>query len=429
MTHICSLPFAKAFREPFWLGWGWVAGILLFSVVVGKAEPLLDVDDALEISVAGIPELKQRVVVQPDGSISFPLLGAMTVAGLPPSEARARIQAKLATKVFRQRGADGRETIAVIEPDQVTAMVAEFRPIVVNGDVAKPGQQPYRASMTVREAVALSGGYEIMRFRMNRNPFLESADLRSEYEAQWMALAKEQVRSWRIRTELGRDRNFDQEALMDMPVMRSTIAEVVRLEREQLDVHRADYAREKAYLQGVLKQAENHIGVLSEQLKKEDEGLQADTQDLKRVSDLFGKGAVPIPRVTEARRALLLSSTRKLQTTSQLINIQKLRSDLSRQLEKLDDDRKASLLRELLESSTRIAEIRTKLQSISEKLEYTGIVKSQLARGKGAKPEIVVIRKVENRRKQLVADEDFELQPGDVVEVALQEPLPDVPAP
>jgi polysaccharide export outer membrane protein len=405
-----------------------VAGILLCSVIAGKSEQRLDADDVLEISVAGVPELKQRVVVQGDGTISFPLLGTIAVAGLPPSEVRAKIQATLATKAFRQRAPDGRENVVIIEPDQVTTMVAEFRPIFVNGDVAKPGEQPYRALMTVREAVASSGGYDIMRFRMNRSPFLESADLRSEYEALWTEFVKEQARAWRIRTELGRQGNFDQKGLMEAPVLRSTIAEIVSLETEQLETRQRDYARERAYLQDVVNQADNHIKVLSQQLEKEEEGLQADTQDLQRVSDLLGKGAVAIPRVTDARRALLLSTTRKLQTTSQLMQMQKSRSDLSRQLERLDDVRRVDLLRELQDITVRLGEIRIKLQGTGEKLEYTGIVKSQLVRGKGPKPEITVIRKGDKGRKRLVADEDFELQPSDMVEIALHEPLGDVAA-
>jgi polysaccharide export outer membrane protein len=420
MRRVRFLPCTKAVCR-----WGLVAGILACSVIATRSEQRLDADDVLEISVAGVPDLKQRVVVQADGTISFPLLGTIAVAGLPPSEIRAKIQAGLATKAYRQRAPDGRENVVIIEPDHVTTVVAEFRPIFVNGDVARPGQQPYRTFLTVREAVALSGGYDIMRFRVNRSPFLESADLRSEYEAQWTEFVKEQARAWRIRAELGRQGNFDPKVLMEAPIVRSTIAEIVNLETEQLEVRQGDYAREKAYLKGMVNQSDSHIKVLSEQLQKEEEGVEADTQDLQRLNELFAKGAVAVPRVTDARRALLLSSTRKLQTTSHIMQMQKSRSDFSRQVEKLDDARRASLLQELQDGGVRLSEIRARLQSIGEKLQYMGIVKSQLVRGKGAKPEILVIRKGDRGRDRLVVDEDFELEPGDVVEIALHEPLGD----
>ncbi len=399
--------------------WGVLSASLVCSAIPAKAEYRLDVGDILEISVAGVPDLRQRVVVQLDGSISYPLLGTFIVAGLPPSEVRAKIRTTLPTKVFRQRAPDGRENVVVIEPDQVTASVVEYRPIYVNGDVSRPGEQTYRPLMTVHQAVALSGGYEIMRFRMN-NPFLESADFRSDYESLWTEFAKEQAHIWRMRTELGEEDKLDQKVLRDAPIPASTISQITRLEAEQLKGRQDDYQREKEFLQHSIKQADEQIGVLSEQLQKEEGGLQADTQDLQRVTELFGKGAVAMPRLTDARRALLLSATRKLQTISQLLYTKRQRNDFSRQLEKLDDERRINLLRELQDAGVRLNQIRAKLQAVGEKLQYTSLVRSQLIRGAGGKPQITIVRKGENGRERFIAEEDSELQPGDVVEVALR---------
>ncbi|OKO88691.1 hypothetical protein AC629_08780 [Bradyrhizobium sp. NAS80.1] len=66
-------------------------------------------------------------------------------------------------------------------------------PFYVNGAVSKPGEYPYRPSITARQLVAVAGGYDFMRIRMS-NPSLGSADLRSEYGSQ--------ARMWRIKTEL-----------------------------------------------------------------------------------------------------------------------------------------------------------------------------------------------------------------------------------
>ncbi|MHC2576709.1 protein involved in polysaccharide export with SLBB domain [Bradyrhizobium diazoefficiens] len=65
----------------------------------------------------------------------------LPVAGLPP-EIRAKIGAALTSKVFRQRTLDGREVVVVIDANEVTTVVAEYRPIYVNGDVSKPGEYP-----------------------------------------------------------------------------------------------------------------------------------------------------------------------------------------------------------------------------------------------------------------------------------------------
>src|SRR4249919_253753 len=192
-----------------------LAVALLCSITPAKAEYRLHVGDVIEISVARLPELKQRVPVQLDGTISFPLLGTLPVASLSPAEVQSKVQAMLASKVFRQRMSDGRENSVMIEPDEVTATVVEYRPIYVNGDVSKPGEQAYRPLMTVRQAVAVSGGYDVVRLRMN-NPILEVADLHAEYESLWTEYAKEQAHVWRLQQELGQEVTLDRKALLDV---------------------------------------------------------------------------------------------------------------------------------------------------------------------------------------------------------------------
>jgi len=392
---------------------------LLVWSIPAKAEYRIEAGDTLEIAVAGMPDWRQRIEVQLDGTISYPLLGTLVVAGLSPSEVRTKIQGILSTKVFRQTTSEGRERVGVLDADQVTANVVEYRPIYVNGDISKPGVQTYRPLMTVRQAVALCGGYEIMRFRMN-NPFLESSDFRSDYESLWTEFAKEKVRIWRIRTELGEADNLDQKVLKDVPLPASTISQITGVEAKQLKSRQEDYQREKEFLRRTIRQAEEHIGVLSESMKAEEEGVQADMQDLRRVTDLFGKGAVAMPRITDARRALLWSSTLKLQTTAQWMSQKKQREDVSRQLERLDDQRRMDLLRDLQDAGVRLGQISARLQGVAEKIQYTSLVRSQLVRGSGGKPQIAIIRKGESGWERLVAEEDSELQPGDVVEVALR---------
>jgi len=225
------------------------------------------------------------------------------------------------------------------------------------------------------------------------NPFLESADFRSDYESLWTDFAKEQVHIWRIRTELGEGGNLDQKVLQDVPLPASTISQIKRLEAEQLKSRQEDYLREKEFLRRVIKQAEEHIGVLSESLKREEEGVQADMQDLQRVTDLFGKGAVAITRITDARRAVLWSSTLKLQTNAQWMSQKKQREEVSRQLERLGDQRRMDLLRELQDAGVRLSQISARLQGVGGKLQYPGRVRSQLVRGGGGKPQVASLER------------------------------------
>ena len=215
----------------------------------------------------------------------------------------------------------------------------------------------------------------------------------------------------------------------DVPIARSAISEIVNAETEYLKTKQSDYQQEKAFLQRGVRQGDDEVRVLSEQQKKEEEGFQSDLEELQKASDLFGKGSLTSPRVTDARRAVLLSSTRKLQTSAQLMQVKKQQDELTRKLAKLDDQRRLDLLRELQDTSVKLNQIREKLQSVGEKLQYTAMVRSQLVRGAGSKPEIAIIRKGEKGPERIIASEDTELQPGDTVEVTLRyQDGPDAPS-
>jgi polysaccharide export outer membrane protein len=252
--------------------------------------------------------------------------------------------------------------------------------------------------------------------------------LRSEYASLWTEFAKEQAHMWRIKNELGDGSQISPRVLGDVPIAQSALSEIVNAETEYLKTKQSDYQREKAFLQRGVRQGDDEVRVLSEQQKNEEQGFQSDLEELQKVGDLFGKGALISPRVTDARRAVLLSSTRKLQTTAQLMQVKKQQDELTRKLEKLDDQRRLDLLRELQDTSVKLNEIREKLQSVGEKLQYTAMVRSQLARGAGNKAEIAIIRKGEKGQDRTIASEDTELQPGDTVEVSLRyEDGPDAP--
>jgi polysaccharide export outer membrane protein len=385
----------------------------------GAADYRLAIGDTLEISAVGLPELKHRVQVNPDGEVSLPLGGQIRVSGSTLAEVRAKVRALLPTKEFRRRNEEGREYPVILTPAEIDVAIAEYRPIYLSGDVAKPGEQTYRPGMTVRQAVALGGGYDIMRLRMN-NPFLEQAELRSEYNSLWTEFAREQVRISRLDAELNGATELNRETLAKTPTDGKLATELESFEARQLTTRNDDYHKEKTYLSEALSKEDGRIANLTEQNQKEKEGAQADAEDLSRVQELFRKGNVPITRVVESRRSLLLASTRQLQTASELAQVERQRQEFGRRSERLDDQRRLEILRDLADAKVRLAGIRSKLEAASEKLVYVGMVKSQLVRGNASKPQVTIYRRGGDEPERLAVGEDADLLPGDVVEVALQ---------
>lgn len=400
---------------------GLVFFALFGSSLAGVAAPdeyRLHSGDTIEFSATGLPELKQPATISMAGEVVFPLVGRLSVAGLAVSEVSDKVRQLLPSKLFRRRTDDGREYPVAVSPDEVTIRVVEYRPVYLNGDVAKPGEQTFRPGMTVRQAVALAGGYDLARFRMN-NPFLELSDLRSDYDRLWGDFARSQVRVARLKAELNGRTEIDRTQLLPTPLTTSVVGQIEQLETDQFASRKIDLVKERAYLEASIKREQGRVGVLTEQQKRETQGTEFDAEDLDRVTELYKKGTIPITRLVEARRSILLSSTRVLQTRAGLASVERELEEFRRKLQKLDDHRRLELTGGLQEEEARLDSTRTRLQAVSEKLVYTGLVRSQLVRGKGSKPDISIVR-TGLGAGQIAADGEMELRPGDVIEISLQ---------
>lgn len=379
------------------------------------AEYKLQSGDTLEVAVAGVPELKQRAPIGVDGEIVVPLIGPIQVSGLPLSEARAKITRELSAKVYQQPTNDGRELKHLILSNEIVVTVAEYCRIYVDGDVAKPGEEIFRPGLTVRQAVAIAGGYDQARFRLS-NPFVAAADFRSDYETLLAEYAAQHVRIWRLRTELGE--TGIEHADTSAPIQGEFRDRLLYAETQHLNARMADREKDRALLREAITKADRQLSVLAEKKKADDEANKADTEDLQKVRELFLKGITATTRLSEARRAALFSSDQLLQTVVEITNVERGRGEYSRQLEKIDSQTRIDDWRELQDANLQLAQISARLKSAREKLSYTGLLQSEFMQN--GRPDIKVYRRGDNGTERLVADEDFELAPGDAVEVALK---------
>lgn len=395
---------------------------LLSALVPCRAEYLLSPGDIIEITVAGVPDLKQRAPIQLDGTITLPMVGSIVAAGSTAPDVQARAEMALATKVIRQRTPDGRDRVVLIQPGDVAVAVVEYRPIYVNGDVVQPGQHPYRPQMTVRHAIALSGGVSTVRGR-SATMGVEVVEVEREYRTTILALAREHVHAWRLTAELEGSEDIKEQRLVDAPIPAATLSEYLRIESSHLNTRLLEYRNEKVHLQNAARLAGEQIATLTTQQKQEAQGLQSDNDELDRVNKLFGAGNLVSPRVTESRRAVLLSSTRHLQTTATLSQIKQQREEFLFRLEKLDTQRRLEVLRDMKDSQVRAAELRTRLEAAAQKLQVFGRIASADAASSGVRPAITIIRRSGEGWDRLPASEDADLLPGDAIEVVARPDL------
>ncbi len=322
--------------------------------------------------------------------------------------------------MMRQRTGEGRELIFTILPQEVTINIAEYRPIYVSGDVAKPGEQVFRPGMTVRQALAIAGGYDAMRLRTD-SPLTQLVDSRSEYETLQIQFVQAMLQVKRLKSELGQPADLDETALDNMRIPEGLLAQISAVENERYTSRTNNLKKEKEYMERRISQFDSQISILSDQQQKEKEAMQSDLDDLKNLKDFHDRGTVPITRVMDAKRASLVSASRHLQAMAQLEQARKEREEVVRNLAKVDEARRDELLQELQNANLQLSSMRPRLAALQQKLlAFTGSVRSQSLERSNARPEISISRKTNDRFERIVSGENTELLPGDVVEVALR---------
>jgi polysaccharide biosynthesis/export protein len=112
--------------------------------------------DIIRVSVYGQDDLSSVARISADGTIAFPLLGTVSVAGLTVREAEQRIGEELAR---RQLVRDPQVSVFV-----ESSRAAEVESVTILGNVSRPGRYPIQAmsdaagAENIANLVALAGG-------------------------------------------------------------------------------------------------------------------------------------------------------------------------------------------------------------------------------------------------------------------------------
>ena len=105
----------------------------------------LGVGDKLKITVFGEENLSGQFEVGATGNISVPLIGEVPAKGQTIGDFRSQIARRLS---------DG-----YLKNPKVNVDILNYRPIYVHGEVKNGGEFAYRNGLTLRDAVAMAGGF------------------------------------------------------------------------------------------------------------------------------------------------------------------------------------------------------------------------------------------------------------------------------
>jgi polysaccharide biosynthesis/export protein len=125
-----------------------IATMTLPFAALGQSREVLGEGDSIRITVFQNPDLTTETRISERGTITFPLIGEVPLAGLTPARAEARIAEHLVKGKF------------LVKPQvSVNLVQVRSRQVSVLGQVARPGRYPLDdTSSTLTDILALAGG-------------------------------------------------------------------------------------------------------------------------------------------------------------------------------------------------------------------------------------------------------------------------------
>lgn len=372
-----------------------------------RPEYVLDSGDVIEVSVYGADEFKRRTTINVDGDIAIPRLGETHAAGLTVRALRERLAASLIAR-------------DVIRAPDVSVELVEMRPFFINGDVAKSGQFPFQPDLTVRRAIAIAGGVDLVRLKVD-NPMLAAAEVRSQYESLWVDFIRKQARVASLRAELDDKPGIDLKRLDEAPVAQRIIAQIAQLESDAFSARKRDADKERDYLRRTLALARKSTLQFADSNEQEIAGSRLSAESLQRFSSLNIERLALNSRILDEQRAATSQRGRQSESAARLAEAQQREEEAARKLARLDEERRTRLTSELQDAVVEAAKIQTQLQGAGEKLLYIGALKSLVSRAGASAPHVQIFRRVNGTLSWIEASEATEVDPGDIIEVAFSQ--------
>lgn len=358
-------------------------------------------------------------VVGPDGAVSPPFVGRVTVAGETPEAAGEAIARRL------------QEAVGLAETPSASVQVTGRRPVYVAGAVEAPGAVDWRPGLTVLQAVALAGGRprgESGFARFER----DSIQARGQLRALAVSLDSQFARRARLRAEIDGAETIDfPETLAGRgtPEARSLMEE----ERLIFRTRREGQRRRVTADRDLIAMLEDKIDSLEAQSALKEEQLSLIREDVESARTLVEKGLQTAGRSRELERRLAEYESRQIalgrSVTDAEVRIAETRQRLIDRERRLRDEAAVALR----ETQDRIDRTRSRIATqrrLAREAEITAPARlaaatEEAARAGRAAARYEILREGEDGATAARdAGETDRLRPGDTLRVR-PAPLPD----
>jgi polysaccharide export outer membrane protein len=403
--------------------------VLLAAPVLGsgnaaRAEVLIGPGDTIRLTIQGLPNSEVDSTVGIDGFLPLAWPGRVQAAGRTLDEVLAEVRQMAEGRVYKRYTPEGLLKLFQLAEEDLSLSVVAYRPVAVSGDVARPSEVTFRPGLTARSAIAVAGGV--------RSSLLADLSVtdpgqivrwQNDYARAALDHATALARHWRVNAEINDVANPEPLDPALVAVTREVLGALTNEQLQLIDVRRKSEEGDRAYLQSVLEQARNRVRILTEQRANQSEQVAADEEEEARVRDLVDRSLVPATRLNDVRRNTVLSAARLLDLESQLAaaNLDVTRGQ--RDIEAYEETRLTDLLTLREQLNATVIEARLRMDQLTQNLAGSSEGDSMASQLMSMNATVRVFRKVDGRITPMLVDIDSELEPGDTLEVMLDQPV------
>ncbi|WP_141402004.1 hypothetical protein [Rhizobium subbaraonis] len=354
----------------------------------------------MRLKVIGQPDLSDVFEIGRGGQLSLPGLGTLT--GLRDLE---QTRKEIGVLIDRKFG---------LSETAFSLTIDRLRPVIVGGNVSRPGEVAFTPGMRVAHALALAG--QGRRANDDLSIELQINEGRERLISAKARLARALVKEQRLVAEMRRSQAVDlpaeakeligeKEAGLLFATERRTLA--ARLENRAIALRRIDASAQ------INREDISSQEAVSQSLRTQLELVQG---DLKRLEPLFADGSITSSRILELRRDYVEIQGQVGQTVASLAQARARQAVLSEESAAYDLQLRLELLGEVAGVQFEILDARASIKTISSSLEAAGAELPATDMASPASCRLTLLRDTGAPTPTLMAADPLtRLQPGDLV--------------
>ncbi|MDG4884003.1 polysaccharide biosynthesis/export family protein [Mesorhizobium sp. WSM4884] len=363
--------------------------------------------------------LNDDFTVGADGTLFLPFVGQIRAQGTAPGDLARAIGGRL----MQQMGL-GR-------PPDVAVEIAQYRPFYIVGNVAQPGEFPYRPGLTVLQAMGIAGG---LRTREEDIPRLEREVIAGQGEVDLLAQSSVSLLSRKARLEseqAGSDEiSFPPE--LNVRASNPTVAIAMEQERKIFAVRKDAMTTQLRSLNDLKEFLEKELDSLGQQMTFHDKQIELIQKELAGVSTLVQKGLAVAPRELSLEGTLAQMQSDKLVAETSLLRVRQEISKTDIEILNLGNQHANEIAGALRETQQQLNEITSKADTAVQLLHETEVTAPALLalreRSERTKPIFKIVRTTASGSEERSADETTLIEPGDTVKIEIPRPQSGVAA-